>query len=120
MDAPKPLKTVRRCSTVAWASWLLSLGLLWFQHQLGVLHPYSHLFLGLLLVTLLSATVGFVCGLWRVMAGPRRAFALGWTFTCVAPILLWALMAVLVLNALQQGTSPGNFVRRTITMGAAS
>src|ERR1700736_3843388 len=65
------LKPLRRWAAVAWASWLLSIGLLWWQHRTGVLHPPSLLFLGLLALTLGSALVVLVCAVWRALYGPQ-------------------------------------------------
>src|SRR3954466_5178500 len=83
------LRPLRRRAAVAWASWVLSLGLLWGEHQLRVLHPLSVPFLLLLVVTFGSALGALARGLSRALRGPRRAAALAWAGTGVLPALLW-------------------------------
>src|SRR5947209_12314338 len=85
-DAVKPL---RWRAAVAWAAWVLCFGLLWSEHRLRVLHPYSVLFILLLVVLFGAAIGGLVRGLWRVLRGPRRAAALAWTLAAMLPVLLW-------------------------------
>jgi hypothetical protein len=83
------LKPLRRRAVIAWVGAALSVGLLWGQHQLRVLHPLAVLFIFLLVVTSAAAAGGLVRGLWRVLRGPRRVTALGWAGLSLLPGLLW-------------------------------
>ena len=61
-------KLLRWCAPIAWGSWLFSIGPLWGQHQLRVLHPWSFVFLFLMAVTVLAA----LCGLALPSGGLRE------------------------------------------------
>jgi hypothetical protein len=83
------LKPLRRRAVIAWVGAALSVGLLWGEHQLRVLHPLSLVFILLLVITSAAAVGGLVRGLWRARRGPRRLAALGWTGISILPGLLW-------------------------------
>jgi len=83
---PKPL---RRCAAIGWAAAPLSVGLLWGESQLRVLHPLSIVFILLLVITSVAAVGGLVCSLWRVCRGPRRLAALRWSAISILPGLVW-------------------------------
>src|SRR5262249_32758961 len=89
-DPASPRPWPRRCALAAWAGWALPLALLWAEHRLGVLHPWSHLFLLLLALTFLAASAGFAAGLWRLLRGPGRRAAAAWALACLLPAGLWA------------------------------
>jgi hypothetical protein len=118
---PRPaLKLLRRCAVIAWASWLVSIGLLWGQHQLRVLHPWSLLFLLLLTVTVLAALCGLVCAVWRVARGPSRLGALAWGVVSFLPVGLWAALGAYILHLAGSGSTPKNTLTNTATMGITS
>src|SRR5262249_3213107 len=84
---PRPLTNrPRLCAVIAWGSWFLSIGLLWGQHQLRVLHPWSSLFLLLLAITVLAALYGLTSAVWRVVRGPSRLGALAWGLVSLLPV----------------------------------
>jgi hypothetical protein len=49
------LRPLRRCIALSWAGWLLSIGLLWWQHWMRVVHPPSVIFIFLVALTFGSA-----------------------------------------------------------------
>src|SRR5262249_42025919 len=67
-----PFRLLRCCAAASWGCWLASIGLLWGQHQLRVVHPWSFVFLLLLAVTVLTALCGLACAVWRIARGPNR------------------------------------------------
>src|SRR5262245_38833142 len=84
------LRPLRRRAAIAWASWLLSIGLLYWQHRQQVLHPRALLFIALVAVTLFAGLVGLLHGLGRTILGPRRRPALALALLAIAPMLIWA------------------------------
>jgi hypothetical protein len=68
---------LRYRAVVAWAAFALSVVLLWGEHQFRVLHPWSLLFIFLLIITFAAAFGGFFRGLWRTCRGPQRVRAFG-------------------------------------------
>ncbi len=118
---PRPsLKLLHWCAVIAWASWLVSIGLLWGQHQLRVLHPWSLLFLLLLTVTVLAALCGLVCAVWRVARGPSRLGALGWGFVSFFPVGVWAALGAYLLHLQASHSTPKNTLTNVAYMGVAS
>src|SRR5438477_7028347 len=95
-----------RWAALGWLSCLLSVGLLWAEHQLVILHPYAVLFLSLFAVTLASTLVCLVYGTWRTLRGPRRLRAWVWTgFGCV-PMAFWTVMGVSTLKDEERNDRP--------------
>jgi hypothetical protein len=117
---PAPFKRLRRWAAVAWGGWVLSVGLLWGQHLLRVLRPWSVLFLLLLVVTLLGVSCGLVHALWRVLRGPRRRGAAAWGLVCLLPACFWAALGAYVLHLAGSGTTPKNVRTRLAGMAIAS
>jgi hypothetical protein len=120
-DGVRPrLQLPRRCAAAAWSSWLLSVGLLWGQVKLRVLHPWSLSFVLLLVVTVLAASCGLVSALWLVARGPGRLRASALAVVCVLPVCLWAALAAYVLRL----EASGGLLKNTLTgiagMAAAS
>src|SRR5215831_3259897 len=72
------LRPLRRWVILAWSAWILSIGLLWSEHLMTVLHPPSLLFVFLVAVTFGSALIALVSGLWHLVRGPKRFGALAW------------------------------------------
>ena len=114
------LKLPRRCAVAAWAGWLLSAGLLWGQHRLGVLHPWALLFLLLLTVTVFASSCGLLGALWRVVRGPKPLAALALALPCLAPVGLWAALAVYVLHLVNVSDYPKNILTNTADVAIAS
>src|SRR6267378_2346612 len=79
----------QRGATVAWTSWLLSVGLLWLEERLWVLHPWPILLLLLVTVTAGAVLITLALGFWRVLRGPGRRTALAWTLIALIPVLFW-------------------------------
>jgi hypothetical protein len=113
-------KLLRWCAPIAWGSWLLSIGLLWGQHQLRVLHPWSLLFLLLLAVTVLAALCGLAGTLWRVVRGLSRLSALAWGFLSLLPVGLWAALGVYVLHLAGSALTPKNTLTNIAGMAVVS
>jgi hypothetical protein len=88
-DPADLLTPLRTRAAVAWASWVLSIGLLWGEHRLRVIHPVSLLFV-LLMVLIFGAGVGtLVRGLRQFQRGPQHLAALALTVCGVLPAALW-------------------------------
>ena len=87
------LRWLRRWGALTWAGWLLSIGLLWWQHWARVLHPPSLLFIFLVALTFGSALAALGIGLWRLLRGPKRLGALTWLLVALLPVLGWAALA---------------------------
>jgi hypothetical protein len=105
---------------ISLGSWLLSIVLLWEQHQFRVLHPWSFLFLLLLAVTILAALCGSACAVWRVVRGPDRLAALAWGFAALLPVVLWAALGTHVLHLAATGRTPKNTLTHIAGMATAS
>src|SRR5206468_3386598 len=114
-------KIARWCAVSGWLTFALSVGLLWWQHRAGVVHPTSLLFALLLAITVLSALVGTAVGLWRMVRGPRPPAAAAWGFVSLVPLALWAGLAVYSLRLASTGQSfPKNMVSDIAGMAIAS
>jgi hypothetical protein len=81
------MSPLRRSTAIAWVSWALSLGLLWYQHHADVIHPHSLLLLTLLALTVASALFGLASASWSALRGPRRCLALAWGVGSLFPAL---------------------------------
>ena len=114
------LRLPRRCAVVALGGGVLSIGLVWGQHQLRVLHPWSHLFLFLLAVTTLAALCGLVISLWRVVRGPQRLGAAACGLGCVLPVGLGVALGAYVLHLVASASTPKNTLTRIARMAIAS
>jgi hypothetical protein len=104
----------------AWLGGSLSVGLLWGQFQLRVLHPYGLVFLALVIVTFAMSLGALVRGLWRLVRGPRRAAALALTAVGVVPAGLWVGLGWYALHQWQSREVPHNFPFVVVTMAGAS
>ena len=80
----------RRWCALTWLAWLLSLGLLWWEHRARVLHPPSLLFICLFALTLGSAVAAVGAGLWRLRRGARRRGGFVLLPVSLVPVLVWA------------------------------
>src|SRR5262245_17144027 len=83
------LGPLRWSTAIAWVSWTLSLGLLWYQHRVRVLHPHSLLFVSLLTLTFASAVFGLAYASWSALRRPRCRLAIVCGVGSLAPALLW-------------------------------
>src|SRR5437899_2773437 len=83
----------RRLAYLAWASWAVSLALLWVQEWLGVVHLAGWLFVLLVALTVLAGLVGLV---WGVVLAVRRISRLAawWGLVALGPILLWLCLSL--------------------------
>jgi hypothetical protein len=117
---PRATKLIHRCAVFAWSSWLVSIGLLWGQHQLRVLHPWSSMFLLLLSFTVLTALCGLAGSFWRVVRGPSRLSALAWGFLSLLPVGLWAALGVYVLHLAGSALTPKNTLTNIAGMAVVS
>jgi hypothetical protein len=98
---------------------LLSVGLLWAQDALRVVHPYSLLFLGLMALTFGAAFVALACGLWRTARGPRRGSALAWLLVGLLPALGWAGLGTYAAHCHRTRDHPNNLPFRLVKFAAA-
>lgn len=103
-----PLRWLRRSSALTWAGWLLSLGLLGWEHRARVLHPPSLLFIFLLALTFGSAVSAVGVGLWRLRSGPRRLGILGLLLVTMVPVLVWAALGWYAYRNGQEAQVPRN------------
>jgi len=83
--------------------------------MVSVVRPFSLLFLGLLALTFGSALAGLVCGLWRVVRGPKRHRALAWLLAALLPILSWGALAVYAHRNGQRRHVPHNTLMTLMT-----
>ena len=102
MKPDRYLKSLRWSVVLTWVGWLLTTGLLWGEHQLGVLHPYSLLFFFLLLLTILPTLFILTYGFWRLVRGPKRRRVAGLLVVGVAPALLWLALVGHAIRVLQR------------------
>jgi hypothetical protein len=91
MKTPSPdvLRPLRRRAAVAWAGGVLSLGLVWGEHRLGVLHLWALPFVALLLLTFAPGVGALARGLWRLLRGPRCGPSLTWALVAALPAAAW-------------------------------
>jgi hypothetical protein len=111
---------LRYSAVVAWAAFALSLVLLWGQQQLRVLHPWSLLFIFLLIITFVAALGGFLRGLWRTWRGPQRVRAFGWALAALVPALAWALLGLYGSRSWGTRSVPQNLPFTLVKMAGAS
>jgi hypothetical protein len=117
---PDVLRPLRRRAAVAWAGWALAIGLLWGEHQLRVLHPFSVPLLLLLVVTFAAALGALARGLVRALRGPRRAAVLAWTATALLPALLWLALGWYGFHEWGKREVPHNLPVTLVKMAGAS
>jgi len=116
-DSVRPL---RRGALVVWAAWLAGSALLVWQWRHCTPHPH---FLPLTVLLLIQALVGAATlgwGLWRVVRGPSRGRAAGWTAVAMVPILLWTAHFSYALWCNNTRYIPLNGLTRTVGMAAAA
>jgi hypothetical protein len=77
------------------------MGLLAIQHLLWVIHPCWPVFLVLAAVTFAAGIGGLLRGLVRLLRGPRRLRAVGWTLAAVAPAACWVFLGCITLQRWQ-------------------
>src|SRR5262249_39310043 len=94
--------------------------LLWAEHRLGVLHPWSHLFLLLLALTFLAASAGFAAGLWRLLRGPGRRAAAAWAPACPLPAGPRAALGADLPHLQRAGTFPTSLATTVARRAVAS
>jgi len=104
----RALRWLGRWGALAWAGWLLSLGLLWWQHWMRVLHPPSLLFIFLVALTFGSVLAALGNGLWRVLRGPKRLDTSAWLLVALLPGLGWTALALYAYRNGQEGEVPRN------------
>jgi hypothetical protein len=111
---------MRWSTAIAWTSWALSLGLLWYQHRARVLHPHALLFLTLLTLTVASGFFGLVYAPWSALHAPRPRLALAWGVGSLLPTLLWVLLGVYAIHQLGKGEIPNNFWWKLVSLSSGS
>jgi hypothetical protein len=116
----KSLRSLQYRAAVAWGGLVLSALLIWGQHQLRVLHPWSLAFLFLLMVTYAAALGGLFRGLWRTLRGPQRARAFGWTILAVLPATGWALLGLYGSRSWGNRAVPNNPAFTLVKIAGAS
>jgi hypothetical protein len=98
--------TLARLTLVAWAAWLLTLGIMVWLACWRALHP-SFLYMAVPLAVQVICTVAVLGGgIWRVVRGPRRWNAVAWMLFAFLPTLWMAayIEYLLVLSAGRTGT----------------
>ena len=106
MNSSRLSRRFRWGAAFAWAGWALSVGLLLLEHWLWVLHPWSLLFIGLVVVTCGAAVTTLALGLWRILRGPQRSATLAWVVVALLPLLTWASMAYYAYRNGQKRSQP--------------
>jgi hypothetical protein len=114
------LRLLHLCTVLAWVAWGLSLGLLWAQHRLHVLHPLALVFLVLLAATVLAALCGLANALWRVGKGPQWRVAAALGLVCLTPLGLWAALGLYLVSLARTSNFPKNELTAVASMGIAS
>ena len=89
-DRPGSLRLTRWSSLVALISGALIFGLAWAQHHWQALHPHFLPLIILLSIMVVSELIALVSGLWRMVRGPLRLPALGWTALALLPLAFWS------------------------------
>jgi hypothetical protein len=108
IKADRSLRPLRWSVALTWVGWLMTNGLLWGEYQFAVLHPYSLLFLFLLLLTVLPTLLNVTYGFWGLLRGPRRRRVAGLLAVGLTPALLWLALVGYGLRVLQRhDTSQG-------------
>ncbi len=102
------VRPLRWLAAVACMGWLLSVGLLWWQHLARVLHPNFVLFVCLVAVTLCSSLATLFLGLWRFARGPDRRRAIGWTAVGILPLVGWGALTGYALRCSERRYVPHN------------
>src|SRR5262249_28577876 len=111
---------LRGATAIAWASWTLSLGLLWYQHRARILHPHSLLFLSLLTLTFPSAVLGLASATWSALRGPRRRLVLAWGVGSLVPALFWGLLSLYAIHQLGKGEFPNNVWWKLVSLSSGT
>jgi hypothetical protein len=117
---PDVLKPLRRHAAIAWVGAALSVGLLWGESQLRVLHPLSIVFILLLVITSAAALGGLVRGIWRVCRGPRRLAALRWSAISVLPGLVWPALGLYGFHKWSRREVPHELAFTLVKMAGAT
>jgi hypothetical protein len=109
----------RRLVGVACASWAGSLGLLWVQEWLGVLHLAGRAFVFLVVLTFVAGLAGMV---WGAVLGRRRISRLGswWGAAGMAPLLFWSCLGLHTLMVEAEGGTRQTLALRTAVLAAVS
>jgi hypothetical protein len=119
-SSPDVLRPLRQRAIVAWVGWCLSVGFLWIQHRLHVLHPYALPWLFLLALTFGAALGALLRGLWRLLRGPQRRASLGWALAGSIPALLWLTLAGYGFQQWGRRQVPHNLLWSLAQMAGAS
>lgn len=112
---PDVLRPLRWSTAVAWISWLLSIGLLWVEDWLWIIHPPSLLFVILLIITFGAVVTSVVLGIWRLRYKARRRAVLAWTLSALLPVLLWGSLGVYAHRNGQMRYQPHNLPMNLMT-----
>jgi hypothetical protein len=114
------IRPLRWSTAIAWTSWTLSLGLLWYQHRARVLHFQSLLFLILVSLTFAPALFGLVYGLWSALCGPPRRLALAWGAGSLLPTLFWVLLGLYAIHQVGKSEIPNNISWKLVSLSSGS
>jgi hypothetical protein len=114
------LRPLRWSTAIAWASWTLSLLLLWYHHRARVLHPHFLLLLSLLILTVASAVFGLAYASWSALRGPRRLLVLAWGAGSLFPALLWVFLGLYAIHHLGKGEVPNNLWWKLVSLSSGS
>jgi len=110
----------RRAAIAAWMAWLASYALVGYQFFAPVIHPHFLPLVSLLLLGFAATIVALGLGLWRMIRGPRRIAAMGWSLAAAIPILLWAAHASYAMSTARTLDRPlPGYRLRLAAVGAA-
>ena len=115
------LKWIRRAAIAAWTAWLASYALMAYQLFARVIHPHFLPLVSLMLIGCAAGIAAAGLGVWRMIRGPSRRGALGWSLAGAIPILLWAAHGTYAMSTVRTpGNRPMDYRLKLADVGAAA
>ena len=105
---PDSLRWPRRSSLVTFVSGALTFALVWGQHHWQVLHPHYLPFVILITLMTVAAAVALGSGLWRVIRGPFRLWALAWMVLALIPLVFFGFVGLYAMVEWRERRVPNN------------
>ena len=110
----------RRAAIAAWMAWLASYALVTYEFFARVIHPHFLPLVLLMLVGCIAAIAAAGLGLWRIIRGPGRLAAVGWSLFAAIPILLWGAHGTYAMSTVRTGERPMDYRLKLADVGAAA